>query len=250
MRTVTAVLSSLALASAMTGTGWAGEELPVFRLNDRVTGSINYTGDVDSATFEGLKGTKVKLVLTALVGTPVRLVLTDPDGIVLSDESWVAEVGGKKSKLKEKLKLDKSGTYQIDLESADGTTGVWELKTKGSLPKKAKSQAITKVKPDGGVTGSAAIEFSALDGATTTIDLNPKKFGGQDVVAALVGPLGGELFSGSSNGDGPLIEDFPMPLTGTYTLTLSGFPTNKASANVEIDLVQPKGDKETIVQID
>jgi len=246
MRTLSALLISTTLLAPVASADVVPPEPGSFRLGNQVTGSINFPGDEDLGLFQVLAGTKVKLNYEVLQGGPVEFTVLDPLGQTVPEFSAIVAVG---ELVKIKFKPQESGTYQLITRGVDGSTGVYRLTTKGKLPGNAKSKKKSKVKPKGG-SAQAEVGFQGLEDATLTLKINPKKFGGGAVLVSLVNPLGNEEFSSQASSNSTIVENLPLPLSGAYEVRLSGYPSGKSSANVQVILNQPEGDPETIVILD
>lgn len=132
-----------------------------FIAGQRLVGSIDPAGDVDSFSFYAAAGTELSFTArrtgkgSAL--TPI-FVVTEPNGVVLG----VSELksSGKSSRVK-KLATNSTGLHRV-LISGDGTTGEYRIKTKAKLPKALKRVKETiEVGPEGGM-----LLFDGIPGMT------------------------------------------------------------------------------------
>lgn len=246
MRLLPALLITSVFLAPLARAGEVPPDATSFRVGNQVTGAINFPGDEDVGAFQVLGGTKLKLTFQVTQGGPIEFSVRDPLGLEVPSSSNVLAVGESATV---KFKAEESGAYSLVVRGVDGSTGVYQLTSKGKLPGAAKSKKKNNVKPKGGAA-QAAVGFKGLADATLTLKINPKKFGGGAVLVSLVNPLGNEEFSSQASTSSTIVEGLPLPLSGDYEVRLSGYPNGKSSANVEVVLTQPVGDPNTIVVLD
>ncbi|MFH0945977.1 MAG: hypothetical protein V2A76_12320 [Planctomycetota bacterium] len=209
-------------------------------------GQITGPGDLDTITFDGIKGLVVTLRTKSLAGN-IKPVLTviDPDGIVEA----VLQFKHSGTFVNKKVKLAKSGTYTVEVTGKGLSTGSYRVRTDRLLPMKAKPRTIKLRNPAGG--GNDEVDVLILPGAILEYRVNPNGLFTGPATTALTTPLGGTFdISGNTvlNPDGSLVvSDLHLNVAGRFVIGVHGWGANPdAKATVQILPIQPPRAEGTI----
>lgn len=173
------------------------------------------SGDVDTATFEAVKGTKLRLVFQAASDGPskfkLRARLKDEQGVIR--KTWV--VKAKAAPITRKTKLKSSGTWTLELEAKGGEGGdifVFTNKS-GTSSELFLSKKHKKVKP-------LAVDFAAILGATLGFEVDPNG-GGSPTSIVLLQPDGTTYPDLASFQSGLQFAEIPTLQTGKHRLVVT-----------------------------
>jgi len=145
-----------------------------FTPGDTLIGSIDPASDSDAAAFFGIKGLTLKLkIKQSTEVSRLRITLLDPSAAPIKS----IEVKTNKTRHK-KFKLDEDGLFLMRIESADGSTGTYEIATNRGLPSSASPRSYNRLKPKrenpGDSTASVTVKIAALPGALMNANCIPK----------------------------------------------------------------------------
>jgi len=202
-----------------------------FHPGQALEGDVATAGDEDRASFEALKGSKVKLkvqqIIDPLVPNPaekMRLEVYDANGVFVKG---LNAKPGKKKKSKLKLKVKKDGTYFLHVTSSEELIGSYRFET--SLKSKKNAKEKTKVlKID--KTGAASTKISAVAGTTLSVSIKPTGAALPLGTLALESPTGEQVSVQSflsSDGSKLIATGIPLPTTGKFKVTLTGVKGHK-----------------------
>jgi hypothetical protein len=210
-----AVLSLAAAASA-----WVHVLIP----GQKAFGLVSQAGEVDEVWVQAGTGWTLTFVLGARKGEallPVFTKLTDPDGADRLGEALV-KANPKGTRVKLKFAAAKSGWWVLGISGASGTTGTWDLSSKGP--------AVLPLGP-GSVDAAGGEVLHGFDAdpateATLQAKAAPK---------SLLRPLIARLLRPEGAGDADLsaalrkttpkkdtLKKFPLPDRGTWILAVTG----------------------------
>ena len=138
-----------------------------FTPGDTLVGDIDPGSDSDAAGFYGLKG--MTLRLSVRKSTEVRkLRITVLDSSSAPLKSFVVKPNKNRNK---QIVLKEHDFYLLRVESADGSTGAYEIKTNRTLPGNAKPRTFVKTVP--GRSDPVRVKFAGLPGALVNINILP-----------------------------------------------------------------------------
>lgn len=207
---------------------------PPFRPGDQLTGMVD-ASDVDSASFDVVDGTKLKLKVDRTGGTgPVDVVVVDEFDNEL--ERWTVKAD-KVEKVSKKLKADGAFSLRVEGDAA----GAFSIETSEKLPKAAKSRTLKKQKAKGD-SNFIDVEFQAVKGAMIDIVVDPNKKVTGPVTLAMYDPDEDTIdLAGYVSGDGLSVTAVPLDKTGTYVLRINGPTGKKQKVNVTFTPTWPEG---------
>lgn len=218
-----------------------------FTPGDTLVGSIDPANDVDAAAFYGLKGMTLRLtVKKSTEVSSLRLTLLDPTSAPI--KSYKFKTNKTRSK---KITLEEHGLFLIRIESADGSTGAYDIRTGRDLPTNATPRSFNKIKVKWPLT-SVTVKFAALPGALVNANIFPKMpLGVNDIALAFQTPSG-QVFDtsafDSASQTGLHLVRVPIAEAGIFRLEISGMDKRGDRVTVPIWPFQPKGD--SIVDLD
>lgn len=214
-----------------------------FFLGDRLFGTIAAPGDFRELSFDGLKGTKIRLLVSSSTDTVhLKITLVDP-----SDEpvkSWVVLADAMPEIIKAKLK--QSGTYRLRIESDGGETGSWTMLTKANV-KDDSAYLSGKMKGTPHETS-----FLALAGGTASAFFQgPSGVDITDATIELLRPdgtpypaLASALVSGPS-GEWIAFDPIALDQTGKYQVVLTGLGAKK-KVKYQVSLGAPESRRQIL----
>jgi hypothetical protein len=242
-------------------------------LGDRMDELIPWAAAPSASVFPGTKVHGLlpddgvhSVALDAVAGTTLSARLVKKAGdlvpslrVVAPDGSWLLAPGdtvlNPKKAAVQKLVLPQTGTYRIEVLGMSLPGGEYRLRTKAASPGKLKN-----VLTVGFDDGSETLSFDAVAGTVISSvkisNIKPPKgaagsIGGLPAnllpeVVGLMLPGGGAinlvgLVKTSSSGKKVKVGKVVLPVTGTYSLTLTGAEDSVGYAAVGMKLRRPKG---------
>jgi hypothetical protein len=188
-KSATATLLALAAMFTWAMRAEAGNRGIPIHLGDRATTAIEPAGDIDTFVFDGVEGTKLTLRVRATKGSELApaIAVVDPDGEPLDLGGSYREGQGKARA--RGVRLPVTGRYAIQVLGRQGTNGGYELRTRGSAPKRLIYRGLVLAPGKEAVVG-----FGAGDGATVRASIRGK--GGTYEVLSGFDPRGGGFLGG------------------------------------------------------
>lgn len=211
-----------AVAAFATGRGSSGQAAPavtvptavVLVVGDTAAGSIAMPGEVDRFQFDGDAGSAVTLTMRPT---------GELDGVLevhTSESGSLARVDAADARGVEVVSfiLDETGTYDVPVQGASGSTGDYELSLQQAV------ELVEGEELSGSIDGVGEIDqfpFAGQTGRAVTITLQSDD--DLDGVVAVLDASGGEIArSNSGLANGPEIVTMTLPDDGTYVVVVTG----------------------------
>jgi hypothetical protein len=217
----------------------------VLNLDDTFLGEICDPGDVDIVQFEALGGSAARIHITATGNLLTRAILED-----LTTNQILFDVTATGQRLfVSTIDLKSTGTYELRISSADGSTGLYELKTLGRISP-SKTNFVDLQSVAGG--GSGEVNFDALAGFRLSATIKPASSPARLDGATLDGPNGPISITPFMTSFPDLIrlQEVPLGITGLGSFTLR-YDNVGATGEVKTHMrLQPTLDRKTVVEDD
>ncbi|MFH0943633.1 MAG: hypothetical protein V2A76_00390 [Planctomycetota bacterium] len=212
-----------------------------FTPGDTLVGEIDPEADADAAGFYGLKGMSLRLTIRKSTEVEkLRITVLDPSAVPV--RSFVVRTDRNHNK---KVVLDEHGFFLLRVESEDGTTGAYEIKTGRILPGNALPHTFFKKQNKVDPT-VVHVKFAGLPGAFVNVNFIPKLPLEVDEIqlTAFTVPSG-ETFNTSGFSADSLtafhLVRVPLAQTGIYDLALRISGIKGDIVRVPVWQFQPKG---------
>lgn len=220
-------------------------ELATFTVGDLLLGGIDTPTDADLAVFFGLEGSTLKIKSVPQPGglRPL-LMLMDGEGVLL--ETWKMKKG---KTTKKKFKVPASGTYQLRIEGAGGTTGDYKILSDRKLPQISKQRVVKGVTPAEGST-SAEVEIGLMPEAVLSANVEVKgSMTVEQLTVQFVTPAG-QVFDTTAFSTTSLygfhLVNVPLVEGGVYKLVIGGFALPSDKVKVPVMPLQPPKGKDAV----
>jgi len=215
------------------------DETPI-AVGDTVTGELVTDAPWALYSLDGQAGDTLTITLTSEdFDSFLTLIGPDGDELITDDDG----AGNSNAQITD-FELPEAGTYIIRVDSYNQlSTGEYTLTVEGTLaPPPSPTPVPTEPPPastggtigvgetvDGTVEGAVEYTFDGALGDVVTIELTSPDF---DAYLTLQGPDGTLLVSDddSAGNLNARIEDFPLPIDGTYTITVSSYGGSASGA--------------------
>lgn len=211
---------------------------------DSFAGVIDDASDVDAVRFEGLAAQWVRFTVVPGKGSALvpHLQLVQADTL---EDVALAEPLGKGEELV--AVLPKADTYLLLVSGKSGTTGTFQVKSKGKLPK----EALNPPSEPGGTPGDVEVFVDALAGSLLSATVAPVKgSGAQAGIVALAGPSGPMEIEPylAEMGDKVLLTNVPLAEFGEYVLLAKNTGDPGGDLVVVAKVKPPKATKHKLIE--
>lgn len=220
-----------------------------FVAGDTLSGSVDFEGESDLASFTALKGTTLQIGVAITSGDLKPIVtLLDANN---NEAKPPYKFKNSTKAVKKTFSIPADGNYKIKISGEGSTSGSYSITTKATLPKDAKS--ITKKNAGPKVDGEPVdYKVRLLTGATLTVTVQPTtNFTGPIAIALLDSQNAAIDVSGFTQlfGTGGIqCSAIPITSTGQFTVRVTGLATKKEKATITITLNQPVGTGVVLLQ--
>ncbi|RKY19306.1 MAG: hypothetical protein DRQ55_10960 [Planctomycetota bacterium] len=233
-------------------------QLVVAEMNpgDSLTGEISSETDVDIVRIETVAGAGLTL---SVAGKGKVNLLPVIELVDTSDDSVVAQITATKKKALLKLAnadkgegLPSTGTYEVRISGADGTTGAYSFKFTEKLPKAVKKQDVTEELLNG---AQMSVEFDAVAGFETSITAQlGKKSPADPDVPTLTDPDDADVeipegsLKSNKKGNKHTLKKIALTKTGTHTVTV-GNEGEDGGLRIKLTLKRGKYKKRKLTEL-
>lgn len=202
-----------------------------FQTGDTLVGAVSSTGDVDERAFPGLAEMKLKVRFKPTSGNlKPRILVIDPLGNVIVD--WILP----NRKSNRQVWLERDGLHRLRIESTEGTTGGYSLKTRRVLRGSALSRSGQRKGDENG--GLIQFMVRALPGSTLSGSFTPIRGFPGFPSARLIQPDGAQQFITpfvSTRTDKTLkLKRIPLTQLGLHELWIFGWNRAGRSSGVDV----------------
>ncbi|HKD99529.1 MAG TPA: IPT/TIG domain-containing protein, partial [Planctomycetota bacterium] len=228
---------------------------PFLVAGTKLQGSVATPGDVDTALYEAIAGTKLGLTLARLpksIVQPAIRVVRDSDGTVLLatdpvDPAFDPLFATSKttSATVKNFVLPQTEILRLEVLGLAGSTGGYKLTIKETLPASARSIKVPTKPPTVVGPGNASFPFVAKTGSTLKGKVTAKK-PLQVEVATLDGPAGSILGAVAAtlvpglNNSSVTFKSTPLAKFGAYTLAIGPLAATTGTITGTVTIVAPK----------
>ncbi len=213
----------------------------VFTPGDRLVGRLDDPSDVTRAAFFGVNGARVRFEFAGpRMDLRLRVEVIPETGPPRA--AWIIEPGID-PELRSVLLRD-SGLHSVRITALDGSSGAVDIRTSASLPRSARTRALTVRARRG--TDAEVVHVAALPGAELSVRLVRPGRPHTRLDLAVIGPGGAALDTARHEvevvGGGRQITSLPLDDGGIYVVQVSGFWRGRDAARLWIEVAQPDTD--------
>ncbi len=216
---------------------------------DVLSGRLAATSPAHAAQIEGVESSLLDFTLQSdeLNRSSPRPRLLDPEGRAVELEGHRVTPEGAATTRYEGVVLLRTGTYRLELASADTSDDSWYL-----YRHTLRFPSIVDDRAQLGATGTHPISFSAPYGGTVTVRVRPvNRSALAPEIRGVIDPSGGRALDASRTPqgvnppqiaptiDGGVVLVFVAPHPGRYTVLAAAKPGHEGEARIDVDVGTP-----------